>query len=159
LKNLLAALYRSAPAWMTRALLRGVNPTFSIGAAGVFLNAGGQVLVQRHVYRHAYPWGLPAGFLKADESPEQGVLRELAEETGLGATVEGIIGAYFIHPRHLEVAVKGTIDAAQVPRLSHEIFELAYRPVDHLPEDMPPEQREMARRAVLGFPVIKSLSR
>lgn len=159
MKRLLSFIYGATPSWAARVLLRAVNPTFSIGAAGVFLNAEGNVLVQRHVYRHSYPWGLPSGFLKAGETPEQGALRELAEEVGMNAAVEGVIGAYFIHPRHLEVAVKGTIDSAQVPRLSHEIFELAFVPPGRLPELMPADQKEMVRCAAAGWPVIKTLSR
>ena len=158
MKDLLAFIYRRTPAWLTRGILRGTNPTFSIGAAGVFLEQGGRVLVQRHVYRHSYPWGLPSGFLAAGETPEQGALRELAEETGLKGTVEGIIGCYFIHPRHFEVAVRGTVDSAQVPRLSHEIFEIDFVPPHRLPEAMPPDQKAMVARAVRGLPAIKTLS-
>lgn len=159
MKRVLSLIYRCTPVWVTRTLLRAITPSFGIGAAGVFFDAGGRVLVQRHVYRHKFPWGLPSGFLKAGETPEAGALRELHEEVGLTATVDGIIGCYFLHPRHLEVAVKGTIDSAQLPRLSHEIFELAYVAVDGLPEDMPADQKEMVRRAARGTSVIKSLSR
>lgn len=159
MKRLLSFVYRCTPVWVTRLLLRGMNPTFSIGAAGVFLTPEGKVLVQRHVYRHLYPWGLPSGFLKAGESPEDGALRELAEEVGLTAEVEGVIGSYLIHPRHLEIAVKGTIDPSQPLRLSHEIFEAAYVAPDALPEAMPPDQKEMVRRAASGMPVTKTLSR
>ncbi|MGE4062416.1 MAG: NUDIX hydrolase [Rhodospirillaceae bacterium] len=159
MKAVFAFIYRTTPVWITRVLLRAVNPTFSIGAAGVFLTPDGRVLVQRHVYRHQYPWGLPSGFLERGETPEQGALRELSEEVGLKAEVEGIIGSYFIHPRHLEVAVKGTIDPAQLPRLSHEIFELAYVAPDALPQAMPAEQKEMVGRAARGAPAIKTLSR
>jgi len=159
LKSLLSLIYRCTPAWITRILLRALNPTFSIGAAGVFLTPDGRVLVQRHVYRHLYPWGLPSGFLKTGETPEEGALRELAEEVGLTAKVEGIIGCYFIHPQHLEVAVKGTIDPTQPLRLSHEIFEAVYVAPNALPETMPRDQKEMVRRAAHGFPVTKSLSR
>lgn len=159
LKKLLSLVYRCTPIRVTRILLRAVNPTFSIGAAGVFLTAEGKVLVQRHVYRHRYPWGLPSGFLKTGETPEQGALRELREEVGLDAHVDGIIGSYFIHRRHLEVAVKGTIDPAQAPRLSHEIFELAYVDPEVLPDAMPADQKEMVRRAAQGWPLIKTLSR
>jgi ADP-ribose pyrophosphatase YjhB (NUDIX family) len=159
LKRLLSFIYRCTPVWITRILLRGINPSFSIGAAGVFLTPDGKVLVQRHVYRHLYPWGLPSGFLKAGETPEEGALRELAEEVGLKAVVEGIVGSYLIHPRHLEIAVKGTIDPSQPIRLSHEIFEAVYISPDALPEAMPSDQKEMVRRAAANWPVIKTLSR
>ena len=159
MKGVLSFLYRATPIWATRRILRTLNPTYSIGVAGVFLDARRRVLVQRHVYRHSFPWGLPSGFLEVGETPEDGALRELKEETGLSATVDGIIGNYFIHPRHLEVAVKGEIDSAQSPRLSHEIFGLAFVSADHLPADMPPDQKEMALRAVQGLPAIKTLSR
>jgi ADP-ribose pyrophosphatase YjhB (NUDIX family) len=158
-KAALTFLYRSTPAWATRLLLRGLNPTFSLGVAGVFRDRDGRVLVQRHVYRHAYPWGLPSGFLAAGETPEDGALRELHEETGLAAAVEGVIGCYFIHPRHLEIAVGGTIDSAQIPRLSHEIFEVAFVAPDRLPAAMPPDQKAMVARAGLGLAAIKTLSR
>lgn len=158
MKKFLSFVYGRTPAGLTRVLLRGLNPTFSIGAAGVFLTPDGKVLVHRHVYRHTYPWGLPSGFLKAGESPEQGALRELAEEAGLEAQAEGIIGMYFIHPRHLEVAVKGTVDPSQPMRLSHEIFEAVYVAPDALPAAMPADQKEMVRRAASGAPLTKTLS-
>ena len=158
MKKLLSFVYRCTPIWVTRILLRGLNPTFSIGVAGIFLTPEGKVLVQRHVYRHQYPWGLPSGFLETGETPEQGALRELEEEVGLKATVEGIIGSYFIRPHHLEVAVKGTIDPAQPPRLSHEIFELAYVDPESLPDAMPADQKAMVRRAALGLPTIATLA-
>ncbi len=147
MKKFLAAVYRSTPVWVTRVLLRHANPTFSMGAAGVFFAADGTVLVQRHVYRHQYPWGLPSGFLNAGESPEAGALRELREEVGLFGQAHGVIGIYHIHPRHLEFAVHGTVDRTQPPRLSHEIFELAFVAPDALPEAMPPDQKAMVRRA------------
>ncbi len=147
MKKLLSLVFRCTPVWVTRLLLRNVNTTFSMGAAGVFFAADGTVLVQRHVYRHRYPWGLPAGFLKAGEAPEDGAVRELKEEAGLDGRAERVIGLYHIHPRHLEFAVKGTVDRTQRPRLSHEIFELAFVSPDALPAAMPPEQKAMVRRA------------
>jgi ADP-ribose pyrophosphatase YjhB (NUDIX family) len=157
-KRLLAFIYRNTPKALTTALLRTVNPSFHIGGAGVFFAPDGTVLVLRHVYRHQYPWGLPAGFLKIGETPEAGVLRELREETGLIGFVEGVIGLHYANPRHLEVTVMGRVDRAQDLRLCHEIFEAAFVDPTALPEAMPPEQKEMVHRAAAGM-AIKTLSR
>jgi thiamine-phosphate pyrophosphorylase len=52
--------------------------------AAVVVNEQGQVLlVKRKVDPKAGEWCLPGGFLELDESPEEGCLRELQEETGL----------------------------------------------------------------------------
>jgi 8-oxo-dGTP diphosphatase len=59
----------------------------------VVLNATGQVLlVRRSVAPKKGLWCLPGGFLELGESPEAGALRELAEETGLNATIDGLLG-------------------------------------------------------------------
>ena len=68
-----------------------------------------------------------------------------------------IIGSYFIHARHLEIAVKGTIDPTQPPRLSHEIFELAFVDPESLPEAMTADQKAMVQLAARGGPTIATL--
>ncbi len=37
-------------------------------------------------------WSLPAGFVEADETADQGVVREVLEETGIPCDVLGLIG-------------------------------------------------------------------
>jgi NADH pyrophosphatase NudC (nudix superfamily) len=39
-------------------------------------------------------FALITGFLEADETPEEGVLRELREETGLDGEIVSFVGAY-----------------------------------------------------------------
>lgn len=54
----------------------------------------GKVLLVRN---HGWPakmYGLVTGFLERGESPEQGVVREVAEELGLTAEVVGLVGLY-----------------------------------------------------------------
>lgn len=49
------------------------------------------------VRSHGWPdgwFGLITGFLEAREMPEQAVLREVKEEIGLAATLEGFVGMY-----------------------------------------------------------------
>ena len=44
--------------------------------------------------REAGQWTLPGGGLNWGEDPAAGVLRELAEETGLAGTITGLAGVY-----------------------------------------------------------------
>lgn len=39
-------------------------------------------------------YGLVSGFLERGETPEEGILREIREEVGLGGEIVGFIGAY-----------------------------------------------------------------
>ena len=141
LRGLIAGLYRRLPTWVIRAVLRTANPHFIVSAAGIFRNAQGEVLLLRHVFRDRYPWGLPGGFLKAGETPEQGVVRELREETGLDVTVGAVAGVYPISPHHMEVIVMGTGSVQMPPSLNFEIFEARFFAPDQLPHDMPPGHR------------------
>ncbi len=67
-----------------------VDPKVAVGA---LISDGTQVLLVR---RAAVPkigfWALPAGYMDADELPEEAVAREVAEETGLTIRVLGLPG-------------------------------------------------------------------
>lgn len=151
LSALTAALFRRLPSRLIRGLLLSLNPLFIVSAAGIFRNESGEVLLLRHVFRDRYPWGLPGGFLKAGETPEQGVVRELREETGLDGTVNGVAGISLISPRHMEVIVIGTGSVQPPSQLNFEIFEARFFAPDRLPEDLPPGHRsrilEIAKKA------------
>jgi ADP-ribose pyrophosphatase YjhB (NUDIX family) len=67
-----------------------VEPKVAVAAV---VSDGERVLLVR---RGALPrigfWALPAGYMDADEAPEEAVLREVAEETGVSAHVVGFEG-------------------------------------------------------------------
>lgn len=50
------------------------------------------LLVKRSVEPKLGYWCLPGGFLELGESPEQGALRELEEETGLTGAIDRLLG-------------------------------------------------------------------
>jgi 8-oxo-dGTP diphosphatase len=146
-KSLTAAIFRRLPPVLVRWLLRRANTHFIVSAAGLFQDKDGRVLLLRHVFRGRYPWGLPGGFLGPGETPEQGVVRELREETGMAGAATGVVAVNMISPRHMEVVVLGTVDAQQQAHLNHEIFEARFFAVPDLPVDLPPDHR----RRILAF--------
>lgn len=138
MKSVLAALFRAAPLPLIRLGLWAANAKFNVGVAGVFFNQAGEVLVLRHVFRRRWPWGLPAGYLLAGETPEAGMLRELKEETGLDGAIERLLHVHVVHDRHLEVVMCGSVDVELAVRLSGEITEAAFCRPDALPAEMQP---------------------
>lgn len=68
------------------------NPVPGVGV--IIEMDGGVVLVKRRFEPFAGWWCLPAGFLEADESAEEGAVRECKEETGLDVAVDDLFGVY-----------------------------------------------------------------
>jgi thiamine-phosphate diphosphorylase len=67
------------------------NPVPS--TAAVVIDEKGQLLlVKRKVEPKIGQWCLPGGFLELDETPEDGCLRELEEETGLSGEIDRWVG-------------------------------------------------------------------
>ena len=83
-------------------------------AVAVLVEKDGQVLLVRRVNDpfKGY-WTLPAGFVDADESPEDAAVRECLEETGLEVRIIGLLDviAGQEHPRgaHILIAYRGEI--------------------------------------------------
>ncbi|MDN5915474.1 MAG: NUDIX hydrolase [Pseudonocardia sp.] len=68
------------------------TPKHSVSVAGIVVRNDGRILViQRRDNAH---WEPPGGVLELGETFEQGVRREVAEETGIDVEVERLTGAY-----------------------------------------------------------------
>ena len=52
------------------------------------------LLIQRGVSPHKGRWALPGGYVEYDEHPEDGVKREVFEETGLIVDVGAVLGVF-----------------------------------------------------------------
>ncbi|HEX8918430.1 MAG TPA: NUDIX domain-containing protein [Chloroflexota bacterium] len=149
------------PAWLRRwsALLldrhwiqRWVVPQFLVGVVGVVQNGEGEVLLLKHTYRLAHPWGLPTGFLEGHEQPDRALERELREETGF--TIEALEPALvYAHRkrRHLNLVYRGRyIGGLFKPSL--EVSEAQFFSLDGLPpmlEDQLWVVREVLRKKVI----------
>ena len=131
LTRLIAPFFnRLSVRWQRRVLRVGVR-RFFVGVVGVCIE-GDRVLLARH--RMGDPrWRLPGGFLEANETIADCLRRELREELGADAVVEGIleVTAGYRYPR-VEVVLRCRL--AGPPRaLSPEVLEARYFPLESLP--------------------------
>lgn len=93
LKRALAAWLRRFPLlrWLLALGVRLVVPRHYVGAVGAVFNDAGQVLLLEHVFRPYFPWGLPGGWVERNESPDEAVKRELAEELNLKVEIKRLL--------------------------------------------------------------------
>lgn len=61
-----------------------------VAVAGLITDGDRVLLVRRAAVPRIGFWALPAGYMDADEIPEEAIVREIAEETGLTIRVTGL---------------------------------------------------------------------
>lgn len=140
--------------WLQRLMgtaVRLIVPRQRIGVALATVDDRQRILMLRHVFHPTSPWGLPGGWLRRDERPSVGALRELREETGLVARLEQII--YVEHeplPPHLEVAYLARVTPGPL-QLSDEILEAAWFEPQDVPQLIRGSTRRILRAAWLAL--------
>ena len=73
----------------------GHQRIFQLRAGGFICDQGGQVLLCRRA--DVMLWDVPGGAIELDETPAQGLVREIEGETGLVVVPEHLIGVYSGH--------------------------------------------------------------
>ena len=68
------------------------TPLHSVSVAGAVIREDGRILVIKR--RDNGNWEPPGGVLELDETPQEGVVREVLEETGIRVDVEQLTGVY-----------------------------------------------------------------
>jgi len=68
-------------------VMRIFQDQFLIGVTGIILNDKNEILLFKHSYRQT-EWGLPGGYIKAKEHPQEALEREIEEESGLVVSVD-----------------------------------------------------------------------
>jgi mutator protein MutT len=109
-------------------------PTEAAGAA-VFAEEGRLVLLIKENYDRRR-WGFPGGALEPGETPEQAVVREVREETGIEVRADALVGSYSLADRSLVAHLFRCEVVAGTPAVpdSGEIAEVGWWPVDELPQ-------------------------
>ncbi len=68
-------------------VMRIFQDQFLIGVTGIILNDKNEILLFKYSYRQT-EWGLPGGYIKAKEHPQEALEREIEEESGLVVSVD-----------------------------------------------------------------------
>jgi len=104
-----------------------------VAAAAVLELHGCILLVRRAIEPGLGKWSFPAGFVDRGEVVEEALRREVREETGLAAQLEGLVGVYS-HPGNPVVLIVYAARANGTPRPSAESSELGVFAPDAPPE-------------------------
>ncbi len=94
----------------------------TIGVGGLVINENNELLTIRekdHVEKFPRNWKFPGGMLDSYEKLEQGVIREIREETGVKAEFEKFIG--FLHHNNGQFMTSNIYAVCKLKALSHEI--------------------------------------
>ena len=112
------------------------TPKHSVSVAGIIVDDQDRVLViQRRDNGH---WEPPGGVLELDETPEQGVRREVLEETGVHVEVDRLTGVYKNMPRGIIALVFRCHQVYGNPATSTESREVEWVHLAELRERMAP---------------------
>lgn len=112
------------------------TPKHSVSVAGIVVRDDGRVLViKREDNGH---WEAPGGVLELDESFEDGVRREVLEETGLEVAVERLTGVYKNLTHGIVALVYLCRPSAGEPRPTDEAREIRWMTREEVQSAMTP---------------------
>lgn len=151
LKSLAAKAWRAAPLFVRRAGVWLTQPRFAVTAGAVVCDERGRVLLLRHVLRKGSGWGVPGGFLKSGEQPEEAIRRELREETGLELdSVELAFVRTLKGVRQVEVIFRASMKADALSRIEKgfEIDRAEWFEQGSLPDSVSQDQHRIIGRAL-----------
>lgn len=125
------------------------NPVPAVGAVILRDTAGvpEALLALRAREPQKGKWDLPGGILEVAEGPEEGLRRELAEETGMEARSLDLLGVWTgrYGDRHT-LNLLYRVEASGEPVAQDDVAELRWWPLDRLPELAWSHEGEALRR-------------
>lgn len=144
MKKSIFRIWRRLPLWMHILAARIVRPRFRVAVAAIFFDENGRILLFKHTYRK-FEWGIPAGGLEYDERPEDAIVREMFEETGMQIKVQRLLLAEGSKEDHHVSLIYRCHIVSGTFRESDEISEVKYFDVNDLPP-MVFAEKELIRR-------------
>jgi len=140
-------VWREFPFGLQLLITAIVRPRYRVAVAAIIFDDQERILLCEHTYRKFYPWGLPGGGLEYGEKPEDGVRREVWEETGLEVRVEKLLFAESAPNDHHVSLIYQCKIAGGVFKPNFEISQTRFFSLDQLPNLLPTEQALIERIA------------
>ena len=134
--------WRHLPGWLREFLIWWLNARFVVGTVAIIEDTEGRVLLARHTYRRRTPWGLPGGWVRRGEAPDETIVRELREETGLSIAVVGPFTVQRESPRHLTIVYAARFTGGR-PHSSTEVSEVRFVTPGAWPDGMRADHRAL----------------
>ena len=144
LKRTLLKIWRVLPVWLQMILSRVIRPLFQVFVAAVILDDDRNILLVKATYQRFHPWGLPGGSLEYGEQPEEAVIREVWEETGLHICIERLLLINSWMPDRVGMYYLCKVTGGTFYP-SDEVSEFSYFSLDNLP-DVKALDRAMLKR-------------
>jgi 8-oxo-dGTP pyrophosphatase MutT (NUDIX family) len=129
--------FRRLPRPLRRTVVHLAAPSFTVGAVAVLRRSDGCVAFVDQ--RHSHGWALPGGLLRRRERPDDCVVREVAEETGIQLDVAALpvpLAAVAAGVRRVDVVyIVAVADDIQLRTHDEvEVRQLGWFALDRLPE-------------------------
>lgn len=135
MNTLIPHLWRflSLPKNLQLFIMRLFQDQFLIGVTGIIFNEKQQILLCKHTYRQTM-WALPGGYMKAKEHPEEGIEREIEEETGFTVSIDSQLKVRTDRgSARLDICLIGKFIAGEF-KPSAEVSEAGFFSFDSLPQ-------------------------
>ena len=140
---------------------------YMIGVGGLVINQHNELLTIRekaHIKTHPYNWKFPGGMLDPFEHIEQGVIREVLEETNVVTQFESFIG--FRHHHQGQFTTSNIYAVCRLKPLTSEITiqesaiaDARWFPIDeYLADQKIGKYNQQILRSALQYPGLKSVN-
>ncbi len=121
---------------------------FTVTTAAVIIDRRGRVLLLEHRFRPGSGWGIPGGFIRQQEQPEEAIRRELREEIGLEIECAEIAFVRTLkYYQQVEIIYRCRPCGEPQPR-GFEVNRAEWFELSALPDGISSDQRKLIERAV-----------